>query len=110
VSELQTARPFRLDGKVALITGAASGIGNAIARQFAASGATVRILDRDERAASEAVQRITEEGGSATSHACDVTNQRQVQDVFHAVVGQAPLNILVNNAGVSHIGTVESTS
>ncbi len=45
-----------------------------------------------------------------SAHACDVTDQKQVKDTFATLAAQKPLSILVNNAGISHIGTVESTT
>jgi 2-keto-3-deoxy-L-fuconate dehydrogenase len=101
---------FRLDGKVAVVTGAASGIGNAIARQFAASGAEVRILDLDEQAAQGAADKITEAGGIVTALRCDVANEAEVRRVFEKLLRVKPVDILVNNAGVSHIGNVENTT
>lgn len=101
---------FRLDGKTALITGAASGIGNAIARVFAAAGAEISILDIDPAASEQAARAIVANGSKATSVPCDVTNQTQVNEVFRAIVALRPLDILVNNAGISHIGSVETTS
>lgn len=101
---------FRLDGKTAVITGAASGIGNAIAGVFANAGAEVFILDIDPAAAEQAARAIVSEHGRATSFQCDVTNQPQVNDVFRAIAAIRPLDILVNNAGVSHIGSVEATT
>ena len=101
---------FSLNGKVAIITGGGSGIGQAIALRFAAHGASIRILDVNEDGAAETCRRILANGGKATSRRCDVTNQGEVESVFATVFAQERIHILVNNAGVSHIGTVESTS
>jgi NAD(P)-dependent dehydrogenase (short-subunit alcohol dehydrogenase family) len=101
---------FRLDGKVAIITGGGSGIGQAIAVRFTASGAAVRIVDINPKQAEETEAQIKSAGGDATVHACDVTNQTQVHETLHAIFARERVDILVNNAGVSHIGTAESTT
>ena len=101
---------FRLDGKVAVITGAASGIGRAIARRFAQQGAAVRILDLDEKAATVAAEEIRACGADAKVEAIDVSDQARTKEVFDKLARQERLDILVNNAGVSHIGTVETTT
>ncbi len=106
----QSSVGFRLDGKIALITGAGSGIGQEIALKFAAHGASVRVLDLNKSAADSTCEQIVVAGGRASSHACDVSDQRQVREVFSALFGSERIHILVNNAGVSHIGTVETTS
>lgn len=105
-----TSRNFRLDGKVAVVTGGGSGIGEAIAVKFAAQGAAVLILDVSERTAGAVCQRIVAAGGVASTHACDVTNQAQVINIISELTRRERIHILVNNAGVSHIGTVESTT
>jgi 2-keto-3-deoxy-L-fuconate dehydrogenase len=104
------AKDFRLDGKVAVVTGGGSGIGQAIALRFAANGAAVRIADINLKQAEAIAKQITDAGGRATAHACDVTDQRQVQEVFNGIFAKERVGILVNNAGVSHVGTVESTT
>lgn len=101
---------FRLEGKVAAITGAGSGIGRAIAIEFAAHGAHIRILDVNEADATATREQITSVCGNASIHVCDVTNQEQVKSVFGGIVSRERLNILVNNAGISHVGTIEDTS
>ena len=98
---------FSLHNKKAVITGAGSGIGLAIAQVFAQQGAEVHILDLNEATAQEAVQGIQSQGGKASAHACDVSNQAQVKSVLQHI---GPLDILVNNAGIAHIGTAETTS
>jgi len=102
-SQKQSNR-FRLDDRVAVVTGAASGIGRAIALRFALEGAVVRIVDIDEKAANEAVVEITGSGGNATAHVCDVSNQQCVTEMFQELASKKPINILVNSAGISHIG------
>jgi 2-keto-3-deoxy-L-fuconate dehydrogenase len=101
---------FRLNGKTAVITGGGSGIGRAIALKFAANGAAVRILDVSQKDADAVVAEIAGSGGTASAYACDVSNQQQVRTTFSEIARQGPLHILVNNAGVSHIGNAESTS
>jgi 2-keto-3-deoxy-L-fuconate dehydrogenase len=97
---------FNLEGKSAVITGAGSGIGKAIATLFAKQGATVHIIELNEDAAATTIAEIGAEG-SAFSHSCNVSNQQQVLEVFERI-GQ--VDILVNNAGIAHIGTAASTS
>lgn len=101
---------FTLLNKTALITGGASGIGLAIARTFAKAGAHVHILDLNAEQAEQAANDIRQVGNRATGHAVDVSNQPQVIDVIGQIAAQEPLHILVNNAGVAHVGTVETTS
>jgi NAD(P)-dependent dehydrogenase (short-subunit alcohol dehydrogenase family) len=98
---------FSLAGKTAIVTGSGSGIGLAIATLFAQQGATVHLIELNQAAADDAVAGIKALGGQAHAHACDVSQQSQVAAVF-AKIG--PLNILVNNAGIAHIGNVETTT
>ena len=97
---------FRLDGKIAAITGAGSGIGKAVALLFAQQGAEVQVVDINEGAVNETVNEILTAGGKAAARTCNVTDQKEVKKVFHDM---GRVDILVNSAGVSHIGTVETT-
>jgi len=99
-----------LDGRVAIVTGGGSGIGQAIALRFAEHGAAMRVLDVNESAAAATCQRIAAAGGAATAHLCDVTNQAEVKARFQEFFRRDRVHILINNAGISHIGTVESTT
>jgi len=102
---------FQLTGKVALVTGAGSGIGAAIARLFARQGAHVVLLDVDETAARHVATAIEAEGGHAELRACDVANADDVTQAFAAIVERSRcLDILVNNAGIAHVGTIEGTT
>lgn len=98
---------FRMDRKVAAVTGGASGIGRAIAERFARSGASVRVLDIDERAASAVAKEMA---GDAKAYACDVTQQQSVTAAFHKMFQQERVQILINNAGISHVGNLEGTT
>lgn len=102
---------FDLQGKTAIVTGAGSGIGAAIARLFARRNATVAVADLDAAAAARVVAEITQAGGAATAHICDVSQAASVDALFRSVTGpEGRLDILVNNAGIAHIGTVEQTT
>jgi 2-keto-3-deoxy-L-fuconate dehydrogenase len=93
-----------------VVTGGGSGIGKAIAMRFAAQGAVIRILDVNQSAADATCQWIVDAGGTASAHLCDVTNQEFVKIRFEELFRQERVHILINNAGISHIGTVESTT
>jgi NAD(P)-dependent dehydrogenase (short-subunit alcohol dehydrogenase family) len=101
---------FSLSNKVAVITGAGSGIGQAIALLFARQGAHVEVLDLSLDAATATMEQILAAGGTATATACDVSDHAGVKRVFDEVAARVPrLDILVNNAGVAHIGTLLTT-
>ena len=102
---------FDLQGKVAVVTGAGSGIGAAIARLFAQQGAAIAVADRDTTAAGLVASDITSNGGTAMGYPCDVSDPGEVEAVFRSIdADHGRIDILVNNAGIAHIGTVEQTS
>jgi len=105
------APPFVLSGKVAAVTGAASGIGQSVALLLARQGAQVFVLDVDTAGGADTVARIVHGSGSARFIECDVASESAVTRAFGELMSHAGrLDILVNNAGVAHIGNLESTS
>jgi NAD(P)-dependent dehydrogenase (short-subunit alcohol dehydrogenase family) len=101
---------FSLTGRLAVVTGGASGIGRAIAETFAARGAAVHILDLNGEAAEATAREIVEAGGSAQAHRCDVADRADVARVFEAILREGRVDILVNNAGIAHVGSLEGTT
>ena len=101
---------FDLSRKVALVTGAGSGIGSAIAHTFAAAGAQVFVGDLNEEGAREVVTGIRARGGHSEVLRLDVRDEQSCRHAAGAVIGMAGrLDILVNNAGVGHVGTMLQT-
>lgn len=93
---------FRLDGQVAVITGAGSGIGEAVAATFAAVGARVVLADIDHKSAARAAAGIVASGGEAWACPLDVRNEKEVDRCFADVsAAQGRVDILVNSAGIS---------
>lgn len=101
---------FNLEGKNAIITGGGSGIGKAIAIALADQGALVHILELNESPAKETAKEIHQRNGSAIAYSCDVSNQKEVQKLIGEITKTKALDILINNAGIAHIGNVETTS
>jgi NAD(P)-dependent dehydrogenase (short-subunit alcohol dehydrogenase family) len=93
---------FRLDGKTALITGGASGIGEATVRAFSEAGAGVIIIDLNETRAREVAQSLP----NAEAYRCDITNEAEVNTLFQQI---GRLDILVNNAGIGLVGGIQET-
>jgi NAD(P)-dependent dehydrogenase (short-subunit alcohol dehydrogenase family) len=101
---------FDLSRKVALVTGAGSGIGSAIAHTFATAGAQVFVGDLNEEGAREVVTGIRARGGHSEVLRLDVRDEQSCRHAAGAVIGMAGrLDILVNNAGVGHVGTMLQT-
>ena len=100
----------RLDGKVSVITGAGSGIGQASARVFAREGARVVVSDIDLAAAQATVDEITEAGGQAIAEQVDVTDQESTTALAERVVRRFErVDVLFNNAGIAGVGDVLET-
>ena len=97
---------FRLDNKVAVITGGGSGIGKAIAKLFAKRGAIVHIIELNTDTANETADEIKKEGGKVTVHKCNIADNKEVNDIFESI---GSFQILVNNAGIAHIGKADTT-
>lgn len=101
----------KLDGKVALITGAASGMGKAMAIGYAAEGAHVVIADLNFDGAQAVVAEITAAGGSASARSLNVADEVQSKEIVDAIVAEhGSLDILVNNAGIGLIKPVWETT
>lgn len=100
---------MRLNNKVAVITGAASGIGKAIAELFAKEGATVVIADRSLQGAEQTADAIKLTGGKALAIAMDVGDEEQVNEGIAKVIRACGgVDILVSNAGIQHISSVDA--
>jgi NAD(P)-dependent dehydrogenase (short-subunit alcohol dehydrogenase family) len=101
----------RFTGKIAIVTGAGSGIAQATARRLASEGANVACLDIDEAAAQKTAASIVEEGGTATAYHCNVANPEDVQKTVAAATSDlgAP-NVLCNIAGVGNFAHTRELS
>lgn len=94
-----------LSGRIALVTGAARGLGRKISETLAACGAVICGVDVNEETLADMVKAITDAGGKAEAFACDVTNSQRVNEVVEEVVKRhGGLDILVNNAGITRDG------
>jgi len=91
-----------LQGRVALVSGAASGIGRAIAIRLAEMGATVVILDKNVEGGKETVSSVTKSGGEASFISCDVSSQAECRTAVQSVIAiHGRIDVLCNNAGVT---------
>jgi NAD(P)-dependent dehydrogenase (short-subunit alcohol dehydrogenase family) len=101
---------FRLEGKNAVITGAGSGIGRAIATVLADAGATVQLIDSNDENLKIVVDEIRNVGNKAEGYKCDVSNQSEMRKVVDEIASKAGIDVLINNAGIAHVGNLEGTS
>jgi NAD(P)-dependent dehydrogenase (short-subunit alcohol dehydrogenase family) len=102
---------MRLKDKIAVVTGAGSGIGRATALRFGEEGASVVVSDKNGAAAKSVADAIVAAGGTARGMEIDVTRSAEVKRLLDETVAAfGRLDILVNNAGYGIVGTVESTS
>ncbi|MFN2464102.1 MAG: SDR family NAD(P)-dependent oxidoreductase [Candidatus Dormibacteria bacterium] len=99
------------DGKVAVVTGSAMGIGNACAAALVAEGARVALVDRDEAKLAEAVASLKSLGAVVSTHAADVSDRAAVEAATAAILAQhGHVDVLVNSAGIQRYGTVVTTA
>jgi len=101
---------FDLKGKTAVVTGGGSGIGKAISLALAEQGASVHILDMNLENAIATVDEIKNKGGLAHGYQCNVASQNQVKEIVKSITDNASIAILINNAGIAHVGNIENTT
>jgi NAD(P)-dependent dehydrogenase (short-subunit alcohol dehydrogenase family) len=102
---------IRFDGKTAIVTGGAMGIGAATAEKLCALGASVAILDRDAEAAQATVGTLLKAGHEVSSFVCDVSSEASVNEAIDAALQHyGALHVLVSNAGIQRYGDVVHTS
>ncbi len=101
---------FNLKGKKAIVTGGGSGIGRSISIALAANGADVSILELNVESGQKVVSEITAMGGTAKCIQCDVADLISVEQAFKTATNGRSLDILINNAGIAHVGNVDNTS
>lgn len=102
---------FSLLGKNAVITGAGSGIGQAIANTFAENGAEVRILELRKEAAEETLNQIQSKGGTSKIFTGNVSNQKEMTGLMQRIIKEdGKIDILVNCAGIAHVGKLDQTN
>ena len=100
----------KFGGKTALVTGAGSGIGHCISLQLANEGAHIVVVDLDKNAANLTLSNIIANGGSGEILVCDVGNNNDVTAVIKDLLKHRAIDILINNAGIAHIGNIEKTT
>ena len=101
---------FSLENKGVVITGGGSGIGKAIAKTFAEQGADVHILDFNMETASDTANEIKTQGLKASAHHCNVADYKQVSELVNQITKVVFVDILINNAGIAHVGNIEACS
>jgi NAD(P)-dependent dehydrogenase (short-subunit alcohol dehydrogenase family) len=102
-----------MEGKVALVTGAASGLGFATVKAFAEAGASVALVDWDEQAVKTAAEKLTAAGHKILAITCDVSDDKQVEEMVNKIVAKfGRLDAAYNNAGVQNelVGAADQTS
>jgi NAD(P)-dependent dehydrogenase (short-subunit alcohol dehydrogenase family) len=100
----------RYENKTALVTGGGSGIGKSISSRLASEGAHVLIFDINLDSAESVASEIEEAGGNATAFACDVADHGRVAKIVSGILASTDIDVLVNNAGIAHVGNLEDTS
>lgn len=101
---------FSIKGKNVIVTGGASGIGRAISEKMAENGAHVHILEFNPQSGDETVKAIKATSGKASFYPCDVSNQANVKKTVDAIAANGTIDILINNAGIAHVGNIEDTT
>lgn len=101
---------FSLKGKTAIVTGGGSGIGKAVAELFAGREAIVHVIELNAEAAERTIQEIKAKKQQGFAWACNVADQQQVKQTVENIAASGKVDILVNSAGIAHVGKIENTS
>ena len=103
--------PNRFKDQTVIVTGGAMGIGLAIAERLAAEGASTEIIDINQEALDSATTKIADMGGDVEGSLCDIADAAAVQQTMDAIANRrGRIDVLVNNAGIAHVGNVVATS